>query len=51
MWPFENYVNYAGSKTWETSSKSNHMFENYVNYAGSKTTLPLLYQNYRLRTM
>ena len=34
---FENYVNYAGSKT-NTSNKPNHwQFENYVNYAGSKT--------------
>ena len=39
---FENYVNYAGSKTWIDQSIYMWMFENYVNYAGSKTanTLP-----------
>ena len=37
--PFENYVNYAGSKTgWKNITKPNG-FENYVNYAGSKTPL------------
>ena len=34
---FENYVNYAGSKTVEVPSAHSLMFENYVNYAGSKT--------------
>ena len=34
---FENYVNYAGSKT-KLAVKLWHVrFENYVNYAGSKT--------------
>ena len=37
---FENYVNYAGSKTLLSSITFPMMFENYVNYAGSKT-LPL----------
>ena len=35
---FENYVNYAGSKTSFLTSVSMFAFENYVNYAGSKTT-------------
>ena len=34
---FENYVNYAGSKTEEAKYQSGTRFENYVNYAGSKT--------------
>ena len=34
---FENYVNYAGSKTGATFVRVNSPFENYVNYAGSKT--------------
>ena len=34
---FENYVNYAGSKTSETGANACAPFENYVNYAGSKT--------------
>ena len=48
---FENYVNYAGSKTGTFLSKTVKSFENYVNYAGSKTlvfSLPLLtkFENY-----
>ena len=34
---FENYVNYAGSKTSLEQVLLVNMFENYVNYAGSKT--------------
>ena len=34
---FENYVNYAGSKTYNTLKTCGKQFENYVNYAGSKT--------------
>ena len=34
---FENYVNYAGSKTFRFPRASIVLFENYVNYAGSKT--------------
>ena len=34
---FENYVNYAGSKTLTDVCIDNELFENYVNYAGSKT--------------
>ena len=34
---FENYVNYAGSKTEISTTSDIVMFENYVNYAGSKT--------------
>ena len=34
---FENYVNYAGSKTKVMRPTIYHQFENYVNYAGSKT--------------
>ena len=34
---FENYVNYAGSKTSRYEVLSYALFENYVNYAGSKT--------------
>ena len=36
---FENYVNYAGSKTSWCDSKFAQWFENYVNYAGSKTVI------------
>ena len=48
---FENYVNYAGSKTVPPSRFANHSFENYVNYAGSKTTFKCigklaLFENY-----
>ena len=35
--PFENYVNYAGSKTRYNEATNMETFENYVNYAGSKT--------------
>ena len=34
---FENYVNYAGSKTSMINLVAVGQFENYVNYAGSKT--------------
>ena len=34
---FENYVNYAGSKTQGQHCMLTVAFENYVNYAGSKT--------------
>ena len=34
---FENYVNYAGSKTFSSMDELADKFENYVNYAGSKT--------------
>ena len=34
---FENYVNYAGSKTRCVFESTKTQFENYVNYAGSKT--------------
>ena len=34
---FENYVNYAGSKTTSSIFPNAPLFENYVNYAGSKT--------------
>ena len=34
---FENYVNYAGSKTALITTDNGVAFENYVNYAGSKT--------------
>ena len=34
---FENYVNYAGSKTAYNPFRYVKEFENYVNYAGSKT--------------
>ena len=34
---FENYVNYAGSKTLFNFLVFYAWFENYVNYAGSKT--------------
>ena len=39
---FENYVNYAGSKTHLKNVHVSHTFENYVNYAGSKTKKILL---------
>ena len=44
VWPFwvavfENYVNYAGSKTRTLRRNEPIVFENYVNYAGSKTEL------------
>ena len=48
---FENYVNYAGSKTFPKPSISNLGFENYVNYAGSKTETMRDKQDGRLRTM
>ena len=37
--PFENYVNYAGSKTVPNIVAIPDKFENYVNYAGSKTMI------------
>ena len=49
---FENYVNYAGSKTNFCTSVAICEFENYVNYAGSKTvdgsvlTIPPPFENY-----
>ena len=48
---FENYVNYAGSKTVRLHSTVIKVFENYVNYAGSKTRLKssmmrLWFENY-----
>ena len=48
---FENYVNYAGSKTNLVWTKPPPLFENYVNYAGSKTyrcntRLLVLFENY-----
>ena len=48
---FENYVNYAGSKT--DMELLNHFdtFENYVNYAGSKTTMYGFDSMFCLRTM
>ena len=39
---FENYVNYAGSKTNVCPFPPTRMFENYVNYAGSKTVSALI---------
>ena len=36
---FENYVNYAGSKTHNMMPITGPRFENYVNYAGSKTLM------------
>ena len=48
---FENYVNYAGSKTSWCDSKFAQWFENYVNYAGSKTTTCRQLQRQCLRTM
>ena len=48
---FENYVNYAGSKTCLNTMQGGGRFENYVNYAGSKTLTFLsfvscLFENY-----
>ncbi len=48
---FENYVNYAGSKTIDFIKILTISFENYVNYAGSKTInlcqkKKLLFENY-----
>ena len=37
IFKFENYVNYAGSKTKKATIILRMAFENYVNYAGSKT--------------
>ena len=48
---FENYVNYAGSKTASVLIYGITMFENYVNYAGSKTSLIGILITYSLRTM
>ena len=48
---FENYVNYAGSKTDWYSRLEELQFENYVNYAGSKTVRSYLLEIIRLRTM
>ena len=43
---FENYVNYAGSKTDAILTVTELEFENYVNYAGSKTEFSApLYDN------
>ena len=39
---FENYVNYAGSKTVSQDDIVERWFENYVNYAGSKTAVYVL---------
>ena len=38
---FENYVNYAGSKTALKIPAVIRPFENYVNYAGSKTSIDM----------
>ena len=51
MYQFENYVNYAGSKTFSLACRINAWFENYVNYAGSKTETMRDKQDGRLRTM
>ena len=48
---FENYVNYAGSKTISLNGVSLGKFENYVNYAGSKTISTHLHDTGGLRTM
>ena len=48
---FENYVNYAGSKTRFRQLGLNCLFENYVNYAGSKTTITVRTTTDSLRTM
>ena len=50
---FENYVNYAGSKTVKRMMAILVMFENYVNYAGSKTVMLIvfiwsMFENYGL---
>ena len=34
---FENYVNYAGSKTYSGTMKAVFLFENYVNYLDART--------------
>ena len=39
LFSFENYVNYAGSKTNLACDILEIPFENYVNYAGSKTCI------------
>ena len=44
---FENYVNYAGSKTSYLKRIPYCWFENYVNYAGSKTTLSVKKVNFK----
>ena len=51
MSEFENYVNYAGSKTDSILHCSFLLFENYVNYAGSKTTMYGFDSMFCLRTM
>ena len=51
MIKFENYVNYAGSKTLLPFLYIYPWFENYVNYAGSKTHHTLLWLVYSLGTM
>ena len=48
---FENYVNYAGSKTNIFYDGASEMFENYVNYAGSKTYKSYDPKKLGLRTM
>ena len=48
---FENYVNYAGSKTAGSTFSFLGEFENYVNYAGSKTKPHSALKNTSLRTM
>ena len=48
---FENYVNYAGSKTIVHAIGDTTSFENYVNYAGSKTLFLAVRIAIRLRTM
>ena len=48
---FENYVNYAGSKTEVIAYITKGLFENYVNYAGSKTVASSPVYGFSLRTM
>ena len=48
---FENYVNYAGSKTYMKKLAGGNTFENYVNYAGSKTDFTVTNTFPGLRTM
>ena len=48
---FENYVNYAGSKTITYGMHACVKFENYVNYAGSKTEELPSHKHDGLRTM
>ena len=48
---FENYVNYAGSKTTSCGRNPVYRFENYVNYAGSKTLIISSRTALGLRTM